>query len=158
MEQPKPLLPMPIKAAPYKHQIDAFNFVCGKFGLIPASGMASSGAALLMEMGTGKTITSIAVAGALYQTGKIHRILVVAPLSILGVWREEFEKFADFDYSLAVLEGSAAKKIDTVVVNKKVPKMSEKNPHFFFNNHWENPSPDGESSQYFNIANCVAVF
>ena len=51
MEQPKPLLPMPIKAAPYRHQIDAFNFVCGKFGLIPASGMASSGAALLMEMG-----------------------------------------------------------------------------------------------------------
>ena len=114
MEQPKPLLPMPIKAAPYRHQIEAFNFVCGKFGLIPASGMASSGAALLMEMGTGKTITSIAVAGALYQTGKIHRILVVAPLSILGVWREEFEKFADFDYSLAVLEGSAAKKIDTM--------------------------------------------
>ena len=50
MEQPKPLLPMPIKAAPYKHQIDAFNFVCGKFGLIPASGMPSSGAALLMVL------------------------------------------------------------------------------------------------------------
>lgn len=114
MEQPKPLLPMPIKAAPYKHQIDAFNFVCGKFGLIPASGMPSSGAALLMEMGTGKTITSIAVAGALYQASKIHRVLVVAPLSILGVWEEEFAKFADFDYSLAVLEGSTAKKIDTL--------------------------------------------
>lgn len=114
MEQPKPLLPMPIKAAPYRHQISAFNFVCGKFGLIPSVGMPSPGAALLMEMGTGKTITSIAVAGALYQAGKIRRILVVAPLSILGVWREEFEKFADFDYSLAVLEGSAAKKIDTL--------------------------------------------
>ncbi|MBP7332427.1 MAG: DEAD/DEAH box helicase family protein, partial [Firmicutes bacterium] len=76
--------------------------------------MASSGAALLMEMGTGKTITSIAVAGALYQAGKIRRVLVVAPLSILGVWDEEFAKFADFDYNLAILEGSAAKKIDTL--------------------------------------------
>ncbi|MCF6095121.1 DEAD/DEAH box helicase [Microaerobacter geothermalis] len=114
MEQPKPLLPMPIKAAPYRHQINAFNFVCGKFGLIPSQTMPSAGAALLMEMGTGKTITSIAVAGALYQAGKICRVLVVAPLSILGVWREEFAKFADFDYSLAVLEGSAAKKIDTL--------------------------------------------
>jgi len=114
MEQPKPLLPMPIKAAPYRHQINAFNFVCGKFDLIPVSGMASSGTALLMEMGTGKTITSIAVAGALYQAGRIRRVLVVAPLSILGVWLEEFEKFADFDYSLAVLEGSATKKIDTL--------------------------------------------
>ena len=65
-----------------------------------------------IEMGTGKSLTSIAVAGALYQAGKIHRVLVVAPLSILGVWDEEFAKFADFDYSLAVLEGSAAKKID----------------------------------------------
>jgi SNF2 family DNA or RNA helicase len=114
MEQPKPLLPMPIKAKPYRHQINAFNFVCGKFGLIPSQTMPSAGAALLMEMGTGKTITSIAVAGALYQAGKICRVLVVAPLSILGVWREEFAKFADFDYSLAVLEGSAAKKTDTL--------------------------------------------
>lgn len=114
MEQPKPLLPMPIRAAPYKHQITAFNFVCGKFGLIPASGMAFPGAALLMEMGTGKTITSIAVAGALYQARRIRRVLVVAPLSILGVWDEEFAKFADFDYSLAVLEGSGAKKTDTL--------------------------------------------
>jgi SNF2 family DNA or RNA helicase len=114
MQQPKPLLHMPIRAAPYKHQINAFNFVCDKFGLIPASGMASSGAALLMEMGTGKTITSIAVAGALYRAGKIRRVLVVAPLSILGVWDEEFAKFADFDYTLAVLTGSAAKKIDTL--------------------------------------------
>jgi len=114
MEQPKPLLPMPIRAAPYKHQIDAFNFVCGKFGLIPSAGMPSPGAALLMEMGTGKTITSIAVAGALYQAGKIRRVLVVAPLSILGVWEEEFAKFADFDYTLAVLTGSGAKKADTL--------------------------------------------
>jgi len=105
---------MPIRAAPYKHQITAFNFVCGKFGLIPASGMAFPGAALLMEMGTGKTITSIAVAGALYQARRIRRVLVVAPLSILGVWDEEFAKFADFDYSLAVLEGSGAKKTDTL--------------------------------------------
>jgi SNF2 family DNA or RNA helicase len=65
-----------------------------------------------IDMGTGKSLTSIAVAGALYQAGKIRRVLVVAPLSILGVWDEEFAKFADFDYSLAVLEGSAAKKID----------------------------------------------
>ncbi|MCR4437091.1 MAG: DEAD/DEAH box helicase [Eubacteriales bacterium] len=114
MEQPKPLLPMPIKAAPYKHQIDAFNFVCGKFGLVSFQTMPSACAALLMEMGTGKSLTSIAVAGALYQAGKIRRVLVVAPLSILGVWEEEFAKFADFDYSLAVLEGSGAKKIDTL--------------------------------------------
>lgn len=114
MEQPKPHLPMPIRAAPYNHQINAFNFVCGKFGLTPSVGMLSNGAALLMEMGTGKTITGIAVAGALYQAGKLRRMLVVAPLSILGVWDEEFAKFAAFDYTLAVLTGTGAKKADTL--------------------------------------------
>ena len=40
----------------------------------------------------------------------IDRVLIVAPLSILGVWEEEFEKFADFPYSLTVLKGTVAKK------------------------------------------------
>ena len=33
-ENVRPALPMPIKATPYKHQIEAFNFVCGLFGLL----------------------------------------------------------------------------------------------------------------------------
>ena len=41
-------------------------------------------------------------------------MLVVAPLSILGVWEEEFQKFAAFPYALAVLSGSSAKKLDTL--------------------------------------------
>lgn len=41
-------------------------------------------------------------------------MLVVAPLSILGVWEEEFQKFAAFPYALAVLTGSSAKKLDTL--------------------------------------------
>lgn len=100
---------MPIKANPYEHQIKAFAFVCGLFGIFNVP-YYSRGAALLMEMGCGKTITSIAVAGALYQFGKINRILIVAPLSILDVWDEEFEKFADFPYTLTVLKGSSSKK------------------------------------------------
>jgi SNF2 family DNA or RNA helicase len=72
------------------------------------------GAALLMEMGTGKSLTAIAAAGALYDENCIRRVLIVAPLSILGVWQEEFSKFAAFDYNFAVLTGSGAKKIDTL--------------------------------------------
>jgi len=33
-----PLLPMPIKVKPYTHQVDAFNFVCGLFGLVSTGG------------------------------------------------------------------------------------------------------------------------
>ena len=39
-------------------------------------------------------------------------MLIVSPLSILGVWQEEFRKFADFEYSLIVLNGGETKKIE----------------------------------------------
>lgn len=104
-------IPMPVKAKPYAHQNKAFDFACEKFGLIPG-GVFSRGVALLMEMGTGKTITSIGIVGALYQFGKVRKILVVAPLSILGVWEEEFSKFAAFPYTLTVLKGPSRKKAE----------------------------------------------
>ena len=63
-----------------------------------------------MEMGCGKTLTSIGIAGALYQFGKVNRILVVAPLSILGVWEQEFAEFADYPYTLTVLKGASSDK------------------------------------------------
>jgi SNF2 family DNA or RNA helicase len=74
------------------------------------------GAALLMEMGTGKSLTAIAVVGALCKEKLINRVLVVAPLSILGVWHEEFSKFAGFKYQMALLTGTSARKIE--ILNK----------------------------------------
>ena len=107
---PNSSIPMSVKAKPYAHQYKAFEFACAKFGILP--GEFSSGVALLMEMGTGKTITSIGIVGALYQFGKIKRVLVVAPLSILGVWEEEFSRFADYPYTLTVLKGPSSKKAE----------------------------------------------
>uniref|UniRef100_UPI001C44D7D8 SNF2-related protein n=1 Tax=Thermoanaerobacter thermocopriae TaxID=29350 RepID=UPI001C44D7D8 len=43
--------------------------------------------------------------------GRIKRVLIVAPLSILGVWEDEFKRFADFPYQLIVLNGTIQKKI-----------------------------------------------
>lgn len=107
------LLTMPIKATPYSHQYNAFTFACQKFGLL-SSQTYSNGVALLMEMGTGKTITSIGITGALFNANKVNKVLVVAPLSIVNVWKEEFEKFADFPYSLTVLSGTSAVKAKTL--------------------------------------------
>lgn len=36
----------------------------------------------------------------------------MCPLSICGVWEEEFSKFADFEYELAILKGNTAKKTE----------------------------------------------
>jgi SNF2 family DNA or RNA helicase len=67
-----------------------------------------------MDMGTGKTLVTIALAGALLQQGKIHKMLVVSPKSIMNVWEDEFFKFADFDYQLTVPEGDTQRKAQTI--------------------------------------------
>ena len=48
--------------------------------------MTSKGCAFLMDMGTGKTITTIALAGTLHHRHKITQMLVVCPKSIVDVW------------------------------------------------------------------------
>jgi len=68
------------------------------------------GAALLMEMGTGKTLTSIAVAGRGYLNEKVKKLLVVCPSSVMSVWAKELEEFADFELTVAVLEGTMQKR------------------------------------------------
>lgn len=98
---------MPIKAIPYQHQENAFKFVMDKFE-------NGSGVALLIEMGCGKSLISVAVAGALFKAEKIRKLLIVCPLSICGVWEEEFSKFADLDYSLNILKGTSNRKAATL--------------------------------------------
>lgn len=111
---------MPIRAKPYKHQQRAYDFACRLFGL--ADGVVRSrGAALLLEMGCGKTLVSVAISGALATAGKVKRVLVVAPLSILGVWQEEYARFADFPHEVTVLTGSGTKKKDQLSKAKAQP-------------------------------------
>lgn len=74
----------------------------------------SKSVAILAEMGTGKTLISIGIAGYLYLQKEINKLLIVAPLSITKVWEEEFQKFADFDYQLEVLEGPTKEKRETL--------------------------------------------
>ena len=70
----------------------------------------SKAVAYLMDMGTGKTITTIVLVGAMNETNAVNKLLVVCPKSIVGVWEDEFKKFADYRYALTVLDGSLAKK------------------------------------------------
>jgi len=96
--------PMPIKATPFEHQKKAYSFVRKVLN------KPHTGTALLMVMGCGKSLVGIAVMGSMYLNAKINRVLIVAPLSILSVWEEELERFADFPYTVTVLKGSSAKK------------------------------------------------
>lgn len=107
------LIPAPLKVTPYGHQLRGYNLACRSMGIM-GNKTTSPGFALLMEMGCGKTITSIAIAGRAFLIEKIKRLLILAPKSIVTVWEDEFSKFADFPYSLSVLKGSSVKKIQTL--------------------------------------------
>lgn len=68
--------------------------------------MTNGGACcLLMDMGTGKTISTVAIAGRMYLDGYIKRMLIIAPASVCAVWPNEFEKFGDFPARVALLLG-----------------------------------------------------
>lgn len=92
-----------VKAKLYAHQVRAYNFALEMFD----EGRA---AAIFADMGTGKTLITISTVGTLYEQERIHKMLVVCPKSIVGVWEEEFRKFADFRYALAVLDGTLEKR------------------------------------------------
>lgn len=109
-EDPAPLLPYPVKANLYKHQIRGANMALRAFGALDAK-TPGGGFGELFEMGCGKTLTTIAVAGALYNLGKINRVLVVAPTSVCSVWPHDLNQFATFPWEARVLLGDKKKRL-----------------------------------------------
>ena len=92
-----------VKAKLFKHQQDAYDFALDAF----EKGKA---VALLADMGTGKSMMTIAITGTLEVDKGVKKMLVVCPKSIVGVWEDEFRKFADYRYALTVLDGTMEKK------------------------------------------------
>jgi SNF2 family DNA or RNA helicase len=62
---------------PWKHQVEAFEFAKDKNGVM-----------LAMDMGTGKSFTTV----ALCKEHKARKVLILCPLSVVGVWPREFEQ------------------------------------------------------------------
>jgi SNF2 family DNA or RNA helicase len=80
--------PLPL----YKHQLDAARQM-----------MAQDGRGLLhMEMGVGKSLVAITVAGALAVRDKIDTVWVICPKNALGVWESELKIGLNLPYSLSV--------------------------------------------------------
>lgn len=62
-------------------------------------------------MGCGKTLTAIAIIGALWERLLIRRVLVIAPTSVVSVWPQEFAESADFDYICEALLDTKKKRL-----------------------------------------------
>ncbi|NIU83200.1 MAG: DEAD/DEAH box helicase family protein [Candidatus Thorarchaeota archaeon] len=71
---------------PYRHQVVTFMH-----------GLHHKDLAILSTMGTGKTYCAISLARYWIQQGEAKRILVVCPSSVLFNWKDEVEKFSEYD-------------------------------------------------------------
>ena len=107
--EPVTLTAYPVRAKLFSHQVRAANMA-----LIQLSSKPSTGFGLLFEMGCGKTLTAIAIMGALYCQHRITRVLVVAPSSVCSVWPHDLAAFAAFPYEVRVLLGEKKQRLEAL--------------------------------------------
>jgi SNF2 family DNA or RNA helicase len=68
------------------------------------------GIALFDEQGTGKTIIALAAFDFLRGGGRVQKMLVVAPKSVLGSWQEQAQRFLGKQLRISLVGGSAAQR------------------------------------------------
>lgn len=107
--KPLPLVPYPVNAELFQHQVRAANMAMIQFAAKQPAGFG-----LLFEMGCGKTLTAIAIMGALYIRREITRVLVVTPTSVCSVWPHDLEAFAAFPFQASVLLGEKEKRLEAL--------------------------------------------
>ena len=78
--------------------------------------------ALLMEMGTGKTKVAIDWAGIGFYNDGVRRVLVVAPLSVLGVWPRQIRQHSGAPARIFRLEGSTSRRVSALQKITAVPR------------------------------------
>lgn len=88
------------KTRPYHHQVAAVKKLLS----------TGWGGALLMEPRTGKTKVCIDYASILHQAGKVNRVLVLMPVSVIGVWEDEIAAHCPFKYRITVWDKKGRKK------------------------------------------------
>jgi len=95
-------LPEPphLKTTPWLHQKRGYHFLTRLYQRNRPGGM------LAFDMGTGKTLTAIAFAGAHFR-----RVLVGAPKSVVSSWAREFAMHSSLDWVCAALQGSVPDKL-----------------------------------------------
>lgn len=96
----------PTTFKPYEHQVKTAAFLS-----------LNKRAYLLSEQGTGKTASSIWASDYLMKQGRIKRVLVVCPLSIMeSAWKDDLFKFA-MHRSAEVCHGPKAKRLKVLDLN-----------------------------------------
>lgn len=94
-----PLPPLAPGINLYQHQINGYNLALNEFK------QGGHGYAYLMDMGTGKTLTALAVAAQLYKDKKLNKIIISCPLSVFGAWQSDI-KMLSVPYVIKTINGT----------------------------------------------------
>ena len=97
----------PFKTQPRQYQRDALQHAWGKTAF-----------AFYMDMGTGKTKTSLDLMSAYYLDGKVDRVLIVTKYSTRRNWKQEIELHCGIQTDVMILDTSKAKAFDEWNTNK----------------------------------------
>lgn len=73
------------------------------------------GLCLFDEQGIGKTVTTLAAFDLLKQRGETDCLIIISPVTMMGSWKNEIEKFLPGKYRVKTAEGSADEKRKTVL-------------------------------------------
>lgn len=103
------------KTKPYSYQLKALRKIQKLDGV----------AGLFMEMGTGKTKVAIDWAGIGYYNYDVKRVLVICPLSVVGVWQRQIKQHLPFFARVRVLTGSTTERIKLIKFMLRSPQPSQ---------------------------------
>lgn len=106
------------KKKPYKHQVAGLKKLLDN----------GFGGALLCEPRTGKTKIAIDYMSILHQGGKVNRVLVICPVGVMGVWKDQLAENCPVDYKVMVWDRQSRRvgqpfprfghdRLDIVIVN-----------------------------------------
>jgi len=68
------------------------------------------GLCLFDEQGIGKTVMAMAAFDVLYQRGEIDSMMIICPVTMIGGWKGDVERFLPGKYKIGALTGSAEAK------------------------------------------------
>jgi SNF2-related domain len=91
------------KTRPYAHQVAAIEFLLSLYR------KGNKAGALLMAPRTGKTKVAIDWASILHQAGKVSRVIVICPVSVMGVWEEEIKTHCPVPYKVVIWDKDGRK-------------------------------------------------
>ena len=85
-------------------------------------------ATLLLECGLGKTSVTLSAINDLKNSGEIHKVLVIAPLRVVNVWKQEVKKWDELnDLTVSKVVGSPKEREKALSINSDIYVINREN-------------------------------